>query len=520
MKKILHSIKQTISDHSSFDWAVLGIGLTTFCLLAARTITTSSIWFDEAFSAYIVKFNFIEIARYTATDVHPPLFYWILKIWIELFGTSEVAFRSMSVMFGMTAITFGFLLVKRLFGRYAAWLSLLFFVISPMLIRYGQEARMYTLAITIVMAATYVLTFAVKSNKRSLWILYGILVSLGMWTHYFTAVVWISHWVWRLIVTYRPRMKSQQFVKAFFTRDWIIAHVVAIGLFVPWLPSMYKQLTTIQSLGFWIGSVNTDTLTNYLTNILFYLEHNQVIDWWVLIFFTTVTILAVFSVKLFKSMNINQRNNYLLIIIIAFVPVLLLFLLSLPPLKPSFVERYLTPSAAIFSLFVGVTLSLVNIKTVWRVLTTLLIVVCMVFGITNVYHYGNYNKNSNTQINTRQIIEQIKTKAQPGEPIIASSPWVFYEAVFYTSAEHPVYFIDADTDYKYSSLDMLRYNDQHKIKDLNAFSEKYPIVWYMGNSGNEQLVSPSDDWTELQKFSIHSELDKSDAYKAVQFQTH
>jgi len=143
MKTTFIRFYRKISSLPGIDWVVLGAGLTTYAGLTLATITKSSIWFDEAFSAFIVRFNFFQIARYTATDVHPPFYYWILKIWTMLFGTSEVAFRSLSVLFGLTAIVFGFLLVKRLFGRRAAFVSLLFMAISPMLIRYGQEARMY-----------------------------------------------------------------------------------------------------------------------------------------------------------------------------------------------------------------------------------------------------------------------------------------------------------------------------------------------------------------------------------------
>jgi len=264
MKKTLTAALQRIRSVPGLDWIMLGIGLTIFALLTLATITKSSIWFDEAFSAYLMQFNFLDIARYTGTDVHPPLFYWILKIWTDFFGTTELALRSLSVVFGASAITFGFLLVKRLFGRKSAWIALLLLVLSPMLIRYGQEARMYTLAATIALAATYTLTFAVESKKRLPWIIYGILVSLGMWVHYFTAVVWISHWVWRAIMVKQSGKRGKDFIKALLTKNWVIAHIVAIGLFLPWAPLMLVQLGGIQGTGFWIGPAGADSLTNYM----------------------------------------------------------------------------------------------------------------------------------------------------------------------------------------------------------------------------------------------------------------
>ena len=521
MKKIISHTTQTLRRIPGIDWIVLGLGLVVFVLLTVATITKSTIWFDEAFTAYIVQFNYFDIVRYTATDVHPPFYYWLAKLWTDFFGTTELAFRSLSVVFGMSTIAFGFLLVKRLFGRRAAWLTLLLLVLSPMLIRYSQEARMYTLAATIALSATHVLTFAVESKRRLPWVVYGILISIGMWTHYFTAVVWLAHWAWRLVVTRQLGLRGKQLLSTFFSKNWIIAHVVAIGLFLPWIPFMVTQLTTIQSTGFWIGNISADSLTNYMTNVLFYLEHDQARGWYALALGIIVSTLLALGIKFYVDASAQQRKNYLLLISLAFVPVLLLFIVSLPPLRSSFVERYLVPSAAGFSLFAGVTLALgaTKLKAVWRMLAIGVLVASLLFGVSNVYYFGNYNKNTNMKVRTGDIVKQINDIAQPGQPIIAQSPWIFYEAIFYTTDEHPVYFIDANTDYIYGSLDMLKLNDQHKIKDLQAFVQEHPVVWYVGSTSGEKLTSPDANWRAIQSVSSYDVINQQSPYKAVQYQT-
>ena len=37
----------------------------------------------------------------TARDIHPPLYYWLLHLWIRLTGSSEFAIRSLSVFAGL-----------------------------------------------------------------------------------------------------------------------------------------------------------------------------------------------------------------------------------------------------------------------------------------------------------------------------------------------------------------------------------------------------------------------------------
>ncbi len=522
MNNMLKLAAMRIKTFRGLDWVVLGIGLVIFTLLTLATITKSTIWFDEAFGAYLTNFSFFDIARYTGTDVHPPLYYWILKIWTDFFGTTELAFRSLSVLFGASAISFAFLLTKRLFGRKAAWISLLFLIVSPMLIRYGQEARMYTLAATITIAATYVLTFAVESKRKLPWVLYGILVSLGMWAHYFTAVVWLAYWVWRGVVVWQTGKRKKDFTQAFFTRNWILAHIIAVGLFLPWVPFMLVQLTVIQASGFWIGKVGTDTLPNYFTNVFFYLEHDQATGWAGAALAIIIVGLIVLSRKVYKKLGKVGRRNYLLLASLAVVPVLLLAIVSLPPLRSSFVERYLLPSAIGLSLFSGVTIALgmANLRRIWQVAAIWLVVVCMLFGVSNVYYFGNYNKNSQTKVLSGDVVKEIQKRGKTGEPIITNTPWVFYEAVFYSTDNHQVYFIDANTQYLYGSLDMLKYSDKHKIKDLAAFTKQHPIVWYMGYT-TDAVIRPADDaWRLLQSFSIKSTIDNKDLYKAAQFQTY
>ena len=43
-------------------------------------VFNKSIWYDEVYSLNLVKGNFAQIVSGTAQDVHPPLYYLILKL--------------------------------------------------------------------------------------------------------------------------------------------------------------------------------------------------------------------------------------------------------------------------------------------------------------------------------------------------------------------------------------------------------------------------------------------------------
>jgi mannosyltransferase len=511
--------KRTHDKIQQLDWGILVGGLAIFAAITLTALTNSSIWFDEAFGAYMIRFDFTGIAAYTAADVHPPLYYWLLKLWSMAFGTSEMALRSMTVLFAATAIVFGFLLAHRLFGRKAAWLSLLFMILSPLFIRYSQEMRMYGLVAAIGMAATYVLTFAVENKGKKYWVLYGILISLGMWTHIFSAIIWLSHWVWRAAVV---RMDgSKKLLRRFFSREWIWSHILAVGVFLPWLPVLLKQIFDVQVNGFWIPPVTPGTVPNFLTNVVYYQDLGQVNGWFALGFLLIMTSGIVLAAKVCGRLSKEQKKSYLLIASVAFAPIAIVFLLSLPPLQSMFIDRYLVVSSLMIAVFMGTTLVLSRpfMKTKYYYGLVVLIVAAMIVGIANVYHLGNYNKTLGTANNTRQIFEAVVKNSNGNEPIIADSPWLFYEAVFYETPSHPVYFIDANTKYEYGSLNMLKNNDMHKIKDLNQFSRDHKIVWILARPEANDVVAPNYHWKKLQQVEFNDSITGKAAYKAARFQT-
>lgn len=519
MKKLFTAPISFIKKHPKVDLLLLALGLSVFLVVTFINAPRASIWFDEAFSAYIVQFSFWDIAQYTAADVHPPFYYWLLKVWSSIFGTTELAYRSLSIFFGAAATAVTFFLTRKLFGRKVALTTLLFLVLSPMLIRYSDEARMYTLAALIVMSATYVLIKAEETKKKSLWIWYGVLVSLGMWTHYFTALAWLAHWAWRGVKVWKKGNTARAFWKKFFTKQWIVTYAIAVSLFIPWLPFMAYQLIVVQSAGFWIGPVSINTPTNYLSSFFYYLDGSQAQGWWALIGIAVIALIVALVPKTYRSLKAGEKSSFILVSALAWVPPALLIFASLPPLQSSFVDRYLVPSVMALSVFLAIVLVVGtrNWKPVWRSLPIIAIIAMMVFGITNVYYFGNYNKNTSMHILSRQVVDEIHKASPNGAVIIADSPWTFYEAIPYSTDKYPVYFTNQNTEYKYGSLKMLNDNDQHKIKDIDAFQAQNPIVWFIGTNENGDINAYGSNWEKIQTVSVKDEITGKTLFKATEY---
>jgi uncharacterized membrane protein len=508
--------KNILSKFRPRDLFVLLPSLVIYLSLTLRNITTSSIWFDEGFTINLIKFNFFDIAKYTAYDVHPPLYYWTLKIWTFIFGTTELAVRSMSTFFGALALVLIYLMVKDLFNKKAATLALLFSSVSPMLIRYGVEARMYTMVLCVVILATWIFSYAMRTNSKKYWTAYGVLIALGMWIHYFTAIIWIAHWIYRAYEIYVKEYSLKGFRKKFFSREWVRSHLIALGIYLPWLPVMAVQATIVQVGGFWIGPVGMDSLTNYVSNTFYYAEHGTVAPYLAFILLSFITLLFYEYVKTYKKLNHAQRVELKIISFVALIAPVVLFILSLPPLKSIFVERYLLSASVFFAVLAGIVLANAKFGRLKLGFVVCLVVFISFVGINNVYYYGNYNKNSNTQIETRKLIEGAVERSGDSEPIIAADPWIYYEAAIYSTAKHPIYFAQEYTDYKYGYIEMLKQSDDGKIKDIQSFIKDNYTFWYIAYSDNE-LSAPYKNVCKIDGFDIKSNINNATKYKAVQY---
>ena len=77
------------------------------------------------------------------SDVHPPLYYLLLRYWSAVVGQSDVAARLPSAIFGiLTVAAAAFVKPLPAPGR-LAFMALL--AVSPGAIEYAQEARSYSL---------------------------------------------------------------------------------------------------------------------------------------------------------------------------------------------------------------------------------------------------------------------------------------------------------------------------------------------------------------------------------------
>src|SRR5438034_1143866 len=102
------------------------------------TLFSQSIRLDESQSIWVSTKPVISILSIDAQDVLVPLYSIILHFWLQVFGTSIVAARILSLIFLIAAIPILYLLYKEASNEKIALVSTFAFSLSPFVIWYGN----------------------------------------------------------------------------------------------------------------------------------------------------------------------------------------------------------------------------------------------------------------------------------------------------------------------------------------------------------------------------------------------
>jgi len=225
---------------------------------------TQSLWSDEGNSAALASRSFAQIARDAASDIHPPLYYWLLRLWTRTFGTTEVGLRSLSAFLGILLVLVIFGLGTRIFNRTTGLAAAFIAAITPFQVYYGQEARMYILtALEVAFATLLFWWFIAQEDDRlpasdatqkplldrkhaglRLLPFSGQLLVLtwvaGIYTHYAFALVIgllsLLYLAW-LVASVRRGLVGWRLLR------WGLLIVLMLGLYAPWMEVAIHQLT-------------------------------------------------------------------------------------------------------------------------------------------------------------------------------------------------------------------------------------------------------------------------------------
>jgi mannosyltransferase len=215
---------------------IAGVVLAIVVGLVLRFWTRSDLWLDEALTVNISRLPLHDLPSYLKRDGAPPLFYVLLHFWMGMFGTSDVAVRSLAGVFGVVTIPLAWLAGRRLGGRTAAWAAMLLVATSPFAIRYDTETRMYSLIALLTVLGFLALDRALRAPRAGNLVAVAAVTGLLLYSHYWsiyllaTTMAWLAFQAWRGPPDWRRGARAA-----------LVATVVGCLTFLPWVPTFLFQ---------------------------------------------------------------------------------------------------------------------------------------------------------------------------------------------------------------------------------------------------------------------------------------
>ncbi|MEZ4683960.1 MAG: hypothetical protein R2932_58095 [Caldilineaceae bacterium] len=219
----------------------------------------SSLWSDEGNSWALLSRSFAQIARDAAADIHPPGYYWLLKLWTNVFGATAMGMRGLSALLGVFLVY----LIYRI-GTciepptaiapipYSALLAALLAAINPFQIYYSQEARMYMLLalagaglVCSLLHYQHLTSGGVISGRRTAVVValisYALCGIVGLWTHYSFPIILLAAVVGYIIEwigSGGPYTAARRRAVVLF----VLANLAVLLLYLPWLPTAVSRV--------------------------------------------------------------------------------------------------------------------------------------------------------------------------------------------------------------------------------------------------------------------------------------
>jgi len=501
------------SAGSRARWAAIGAAA-ALCLLALALrlyrLDGQSLWNDEGTSVALAGRSLAAITRDASHDIHPPFYYYLLHLWVSLWGNSAIAVRALSALLGALVVPVVYALGQRLFGPREAAAAALCAALSPLGVYYSQEVRMYIL-VTLLGAMSFWLfarwtdaMFAPRPRARGLLAAaaYVLVTVLMMYSHYFAFTLVVAQnaaFVLRWLADARaPRsqMDGMHPWRAWpALRPWIIAQVAVLVAFAPWLTVVWRQLRYWPAVSEPFGLRELLARVAYAFNVGLSLEEVP----WALAGFGVILALgwAAAAWQLTKTREPSQAWNAAVAWLYALMPVALMYLLSRQ--RPMYNAKFLLLATPGYALLLG--RALVQpwrgtagklLAAAWLIAGVLFISAISGWSLRNYYHDPRYARDD-----YRGIARYIEAVGAPNDAILINAPGQYETFVYYYQGELPIWPLPKqrpiDTAQTEADLREMARGRQHIYAILWATDESDPARFIEGWL-DQQAYKATDNW--------------------------
>lgn len=188
---------------------------------------------DAAYTFQMITRNtFGGIIRETALDVHPPLYYLLLWVFSQIFGTDFFVLKFFSVLFAIGTMFLGIVYVRKDWGWKSAFTFLMVVGLGPQFLFYSVNIRMYSMELFFVLWCAFLAYRILKEERETDWILFVLSALGGVYTHYFAAVP--LTFIYGYLLVGILLMKQKRISR------FLVACIATIALYLPWISIVFQ----------------------------------------------------------------------------------------------------------------------------------------------------------------------------------------------------------------------------------------------------------------------------------------
>jgi uncharacterized membrane protein len=471
----LHSWNKCTWKWKKLHYIVLGCTIMLGgLLLYLFHLTQESLWMDEAYTWTIINHSFHNIIKFTSMDFHPPLYYFLLKVFCLLTNYSIYFLRLFSVLgvFALAALGFG--PVRRICGLKTGLLFSFLILLMPINLSIAHDARMYSWSAFFVTGAILYTYLAVAEGKLSDWIKFGFFTLGSAYIHYYALMaVIITNSIISLWLIYKkhPHFRTYKFALG-----------VILVCFLPWFPILINQASMVKH-NYWIPPISWKIIIH-----IFYYPFGEKIPYYdpalfrfrpCAFFVSFILILHGLLLTKIKKQKIFWLNLFSIeIYLLTIISGIILSLIF----RPILIERYIMTVMGLFILSLAIGLSSVSKKRVFWCIIIVFLALCL----PSIYDINKYRFNGPMT----EVVDYIKTNFSTDTVFIHGDRQSLSIICCYFPNNNQMLYLKSSDQYIYRDA---FFPNTSEGTDLDTFIKGHKNIWFLTTTETfKKFIIPSE----------------------------
>ena len=365
---------QPVDNYKKKRWIVIIWSL----VLAGVAISLSlnkSVWLDEALTLRWTSMPWSEMMEHLVADVHPPLYYIVLKVFSFISPGSIALGKACAILCYVLTMSIGGLFLQKYFSTASAFFFTLFTTAIPMMLVKTVEIRMYTMTM-LFMVLTAIFMYKIIHNRDSnlnwaCFVLFGVATA---YTHYYGLLSMV--FLYPMLLLYLIIDKDWKAVK-----KWFIYSSVTAIVYLPWLPIAINQVTAVNN-DYWI---DPQGLASYFKDLFRYdfFPHSTKI-------YCAILLLSGLYLLIQYIRKKEEKYYWSLACMTPFIGVFSFAYLYGVLVRPIMVVRYLLPALALLIFAASIVCGDINRWITTVICLFLIVMICFNYPLAFENEYDTY----------------------------------------------------------------------------------------------------------------------------------